>query len=190
MEPYAQYSVSKRLEENKQKYQDLSLSRDISRRAILTIITLSSTIIGATFTLYSIPNLQERFNINAIIQSWVVFVVTIALGLLYLIIDGRLLYFETWEKGDWGSHGIPMDKTLRKISKRYTLLSLLWPDFRDRGYSKIIAITGNNSNFDDYSKISASYYRNIRAVVLGFELVIYIVFVLSLVLLIISFHGN
>lgn len=187
MQPHAQYMVSKRLEEKRQKYQDLSLARDISRKAILAIITLSSAIIGATFTLYSIPNIEERFDVSQVTNSWSIFMITIALGLLYLLVDGRLLYLETWEEVyTREAHVIPEDKRLRKLARKYLLLSFLWSDFRDKGYSKVLALT-NEISSENYSIISGYYLRRFRSVVLAAEFLVYALFVVGLASLVFAF---
>ena len=178
----SEIKAAQMIDQERQKSEDFARSRDVSRRAILTIITLSSTIVAATFAFYSISSTDYQINPVAIEWIRIVFVSAITSGILYLLIDGRLLHFETWEEAYTKGGACPADKELRKIALKYTLLSMLWPDYRNTGYSQVIALQ-LEKNPDDYSMVVGFFLRRIRSWVLMFEFVVYLVFVIGMILL-------
>ena len=59
---------------------------------------------------------------------------------------------------------------------------MLWPDYRNTGYSQVIALQ-LEKNPDDYSMVVGFFLRRIRSWVLMFEFVVYLVFVIGMILL-------
>src|SRR5690606_38542611 len=86
---------------------DLDSAREVSRKAIYQIIVLSSAIVGFSVSLFSIPVLQTRLDIELLKWSWYFFVGTIILGFFILLWEGRIRYALTW-KGF--QRGLPPDK--------------------------------------------------------------------------------
>ena len=78
----SEIKAAQMIDQERQKSEDFARSRDVSRRAILTIITLSSTIVAATFAFYSISSTDYQINPVAIEWIRIVFVSAITSGIL------------------------------------------------------------------------------------------------------------
>lgn len=91
-------SFMKEFKEKMEKFdQDVKYARGQTRDAIFKMVTLSTAIVGLSVSLFSIPQLQQSFDLIKLQKSWLLFVLTIITGILSFWLEGRILYGKTWK---------------------------------------------------------------------------------------------
>lgn len=75
----------------------LNDSRKLSISAISKLVFLSSSIVGFSVSLFSIPILQSRLDLDSLRFSWYFFVAVILLGFFIMIFEGRTGFAKTWK---------------------------------------------------------------------------------------------
>lgn len=114
--------------EQKEKFKEfdsaLDSARIISRDTVYKIILLCTTIVGFSVTLMSIntPIFSVKVDVQSLQVSWYLFLITIILGFLSLLFEGRLHYALTWRTIQVQDHDKGYKLSLSEKIKVYSVV--------------------------------------------------------------------
>ncbi len=142
--------------------ENLRHARRLTTETISSFMKLSALIVGGTVTAYSVPILQESFQLSSLRISWLFFGITIILGGLVMLLEGRTSFIETWQT----SQDVYGKFTLNFKRHAYTwfilMLSLLHPIWLGRGRKFVRHFWKNmdEAEYDGLISIKNAYVRH------------------------------
>lgn len=168
----------------------LQFSRNLSTKAIYQIVFLSSTIVGFSVSLFSIPVLQSRLNINSIKYSWWFFIGVIITGFFILIFEGRINYAKTWKNfqtskfPDAGHYNYSIKEKV--AASLITICTIFYP--ANLIFNRIRKNEEEKNFKDRVNGLVVHKLASIENSLIFLENVLFILFICGLVLLVLSFN--
>ena len=180
----------KYLEKFKEFDKKIDASRESSRSVIYKIIILSASIVGFSVSLFSVPALQSSLNIDKLRLSWYFFLSTIILGFLFLLSEPRINYAKTW-KGEQPKKfpdDLKFNYTYKEqfIALLIILVSLIHPS--NLIYNRIYKKAEEKEFKEKMNFLVVHWLARIGSALIILENVIFILFTISLILLVFSFN--
>lgn len=167
--------------------ENLSFAREISRAAIFKLIILSASIVGFSTSIFSIPILQSKLNLEMLRYSWYCFVALIIIGFFILMFEGRVKYGKTWKHSQVSQYPEKYDYSWREKTYAFliTVLTLFYP--ANLLFNKIYTDEQEKKFKNRVNGLVIQKLAKLEHDLIFLENIIFILFVCGLVLLILSF---
>lgn len=170
---------------------DLEGSRTVARETMSRIVVLSTTIVGFSVTLLSLKELNLRIDEHSLRIAWLLFTVTIALGLLLPYLESRAKYVIHWrglQHQEWDADAF---KSLNLWDKLKVIVVILFSVFilpRSLIFCKVYTDEKIKKKMAIYNALSIHWTNKVIDSVFFLELVFILTFVSSILVFLFSVH--
>ncbi|MDO8565665.1 MAG: hypothetical protein Q7S04_00575 [Candidatus Moranbacteria bacterium] len=167
----------------------LESSRKLSISAIYQIVILSSSIVGFSVSLFSIPVLQSRLNLDNLRFSWYFFMSVIMLGFFILIFEGRAKYAKTWKNfqvsrfPDAGDYNYTIKEKI--IATSIVILTIFYP--ANLIFNRVYKEESEKAFKQRINGFVVHKLASIENALIFLENILFILFICGLIILVSSF---